>query len=216
MSVSEVLLLDKRDDGVALLTLNRPDRRNALSAALRNDLVDCLQQLTDDQSIQAVLLTGAGDIFCAGFDLNELKTGDAKAIFAQAHSYHRAVHSFSKPLIAAINGPALAGGMDLASMCDIRLGCAQSGFGQPQVRMGIPAAFELVRSVTDESTARYLCLTGDVISASAALNCGILSAIYDSDQLHSKALECAVQVAAGNAGELMKARFVARQPTLYD
>lgn len=217
MNYSDILHLDTFDDGVALVTLNRPDSRNALSAALRSDISGCLRRLEEDAGVRAVVLTGAGQIFCAGFDLKELKAGDASTIFAEAQSYHRSVHAFRKPLIAAVNGPAMAGGMDLALMCDVRLGCRQSQFGQPQVRMGIPASYDLVRSVIDEATARYLCLTGDAVTADDALRHGIISAICaDREELQTAALSCAARIAEGNIGEAMKARFLAEQPALFD
>lgn len=216
MSYSEILQLEKTGDGVALLTLNRAAQRNALSAALRTDIADCLAELAADPAIGAVVLTSAGDVFCAGFDLKELREGDAAAIFAGARAYHHAVHTFDKPIVAALNGAAMAGGMDLAFMCDIRLGCPQSQLGQPQVRMGIPAAYNLLRSVTDEGTARYLCLTGNVLSADQALARGVISALYtDSEQLRREALACAAGMAKNKAGARMKGQFLARQPELY-
>ena len=214
---SEILQLERSEGDVALLTLNRANHRNALSLALRTDIVNCLAELADDPDIGAVVLTGAGEVFCAGFDLKELSEGDAASIFAEARLYHQAVHRFSKPVIAAINGPAMAGGMDLTFMCDIRLGCPQSRFGQPQVRMGIPAAYDLMRSVTDEGTARYVCLTGNVITADEALTRGVISALYeDGEQLLTEALACAAGMANNKAGVGMKGRFLAEQPKLYE
>ncbi|SVB53506.1 uncharacterized protein METZ01_LOCUS206360 [marine metagenome] len=217
MSYSELLQLNKSGDGVAQLTLNRPEDRNALSLDLRTNLTDCLVDLSHDPTIDAVLLSGAGEVFCAGFDLKELNDGDATQIFAAARRYHHVVHTFRKPIIAAVNGPAMAGGMDLACMCDIRLGCSNSQFGQPQVRMGISAAYDLLRSITDESTARYLCLTGNKLSATEAFNRGLLSALYnDGDELRDAALSCAAAIAKAKSGKAMKVRFLAEQPNLYD
>ena len=217
MSFSEILTRDDYDDGVAQLTLNRPDARNALSRALRDDIVQCLAVLEADDDVRAVILTGQGEIFCAGFDLKELSGGDANAIFAEARIYHQKVHAFRKPLIAAVNGPAMAGGMDLAFMCDVRLGCASTQFGQPQVRMGIPAAFDLLRTVLDEGTARYLCLTGNRIDAQQSFANGAISELYaDPQELRSQALACAAVIGQSNAGIAMKARFLATQPALFD
>ena len=92
MSYSDVLDLNKLDDGVAVMKLNRPASRNALSDVLRKDIAECLKSLETDTNIKAVVLTGAGDIFCAGFDLKELRQGDASSIFAEARGYHRAVY----------------------------------------------------------------------------------------------------------------------------
>lgn len=216
MSEEQVLLSERPIEGVARLTLNRPDKKNALSQALRTELVSELATLGEDESVEAVVLTGAGDVFCAGFDLKELSQGDSKAIFAEARGYHHAVHTFPKPLIAAVNGAALAGGLDLALMCDIRLGSSNAQFGQPQVRFGIPAAFDLVSSICDQSTARYLCLTGNVMDAGEALSRGIISERYDDGaQLVDAALACAAAIAEGKAGVSMKSSILTMQPALF-
>lgn len=217
MNEETLLITEQPIEGVARLTLNRPRSKNALSQALRLELVAQLTALAADESVEAVILTGGGDVFCAGFDLKELAAEDSSAIFADAANYHRVVHRFPKPLIAAINGPALAGGMDLALMCDVRLGTVHARFGQPQVRFGIPAAYDLVSSVIDESTARYLCLTGKVIDSDAALSRGILSERFtDDDQLQREALNCAAAIAESKSGASSKAAFLSRQPNLFE
>ena len=203
-------------DAVAVLRLNRPDARNALSRALRDALVNGLAQLARDDEIKAVVLTGAGETFCAGFDLKELQGGDATEIFSDAERYHQAVHTFAKPLIAAVNGPALAGGMDLASMCDIRLAAKAARFGQPQVRFGVPAAFELTRSCMPEPLARRLVLTGDQITADEALACGYLSGVFvDAILLERKAMEWAGRIAEAAASGAMKEQILASQVRLF-
>lgn len=205
-----------RTESVAVLRLNRPAQKNALSRALRDALVATLADLADDDTVKAVVLTGAGDTFCAGFDLKELEAGNAGEIFADAGRYHRQLHTFPKPLLAAVNGPALAGGMDLASLCDLRLAVAGSVFGQPQVRFGVPAAFELTRSVMNESLARRLVLTGDRITAEEALAAGYLAAIFpDARALESAAMEWAGRIASSAASGTMKQQILSVQPTLF-
>ncbi len=206
--------LDNPATEVARITLNRPDARNALSSALRVELVDALDALAADDTVRAVILTGAGDTFCAGFDLKELSSGDAAKIFADAGRYHAKVHGFPKPLIAAVNGPALAGGMDLALMCDIRIAAPAATFGQPQVKMGVPAAYDLVRSVCGDATARLLCLTGRRLSAQEALALGIVSEV--TDDLSNRAIALASEIAVAKASGAMKARMIAAQPKLFD
>lgn len=136
----ETLLCETRDDGIALLTLNRPEKRNALSRQLRGEIVECLNRARRRRCGQGGGAVGAGQGFCAGFDLSEFTEGNMDEIFADAQRYHREVHTFPKPLIAAVNGSAMAGGMDLALMCDVRVAAESAVFGQPQVKMGIPAA----------------------------------------------------------------------------
>lgn len=217
MTDESLLLIEQPSEGVARLTLNRPKSKNALSQALRAELVEQLAAIAADDAIEAVILTGTGDVFCAGFDLKELAAEDRLATFAEAANYHRVVHRFPKPLIAAVNGPALAGGMDLALMCDIRLGTIHARFGQPQVRFGIPAAYELVASICDEGTARYLCLTGDIIDSGTALARGILATRFqDNEQLQQESLNCAVAIVESKTGSATKSAFLARQPSLFE
>ena len=146
----EFLLREDRN-GFSILTLNRPDKHNALSIALRGELVSALEDLASNDEIHCVILTGAGGTFCAGFDLKEFSSGNMEKIFADANIYHHKVFTFKKPLIAAINGSALAGGMDLALMCDLRIASDKALFGQPQVRMGVPAAFDLALSISSRA-----------------------------------------------------------------
>lgn len=205
-----------RTEAVAVLRLNRPAQKNALNRALRDALVGTLEQLAADDSVKAVVLTGAGDTFCAGFDLKELQAGDPAEIFSDAGNYHRQLHTFAKPLLAAVNGPALAGGMDLASLCDLRLAVAGAVFGQPQVRFGVPAAFELTRSQMNEGTARRLVLTGDRITADEALAAGYVSAVFqDARALESAAMEWAGRIAAATGSGAMKQQILAAQAPLF-
>jgi len=206
-----------RTDAVAVLRLNRPEQKNALNRVLRDALVSSLASLAADDSVQAVVLTGAGDVFCAGFDLKELQAGNAAEIFADAGNYHRQLHTFPKPLLAAVNGPALAGGMDLASLCDLRLAVSGAQFGQPQVRFGVPAAFELTRSRMNEAMARRLVLTGDRITAEEAMTAGYVSAIFaDNRALEHAAMDWAGRIAASAASGAMKQQILAAQTPLFD
>jgi enoyl-CoA hydratase len=212
---TNVLLCERPAEGVALLTLNRPDKKNALSEQLRNEISRNLLELAQDDSVKGVVLTGAGGAFCAGFDLAELAVGNAEEIFAEARAYHFDVYNFAKPLLAAINGPALAGGMDLAAMCDIRIASQSATFGQPQVRMGIPAAYDLIRTVVPETLARHLCLTGERIAAQAALDAGFVIDVVDPADLLSRAVEIAGQIAESSGGAGTKKSITEHQPSLF-
>ncbi|MFV0258972.1 MAG: enoyl-CoA hydratase/isomerase family protein [Acidimicrobiales bacterium] len=198
------------------LTLDRPDKRNALSAGLRADLVAALGTAAADEAIGAVLLTATGDTFCAGFDLAELaEAPDPAAVFADARHYHHVLHTFPKPLVAAVGGPAVAGGFDLALLCDLRIASPDAAFGQPQVKRGIPASYDLMADVLGVPIARDLCLTGRIMGAAEAGGLGLVSELIEPAALAERAAEVAHAIAGNPGGRAAKAQFVARQPPRF-
>ncbi len=205
-------------DGIAMLTLNRPEKRNALSRALRGELVQRLEELAKSDEVRAVVLTGAGPVFCAGFDRSEFADGGMEEVFAEAAEYHRRVLTFAKPLIAAVNGPALGGGCDLAAMCDIRLAATTALFGQPQVRFGAAAAYDLMRVVLGSGAAREMCLTGRTYAAEEALAIGLVNRVVAPEELVDVARTLAGEIASLPEGvaENAKRDFVAAQPRLFE
>jgi enoyl-CoA hydratase len=211
----EYLKIEHPDTGIVSITLNRPEKRNALSSQLRLELVDCLGQLEADEFVRVVILTGAGPSFCGGFDLKEFATGDSEAIFKEATEYHRVVYTFSKPLVAAVNGPAFAGGMDLAAMCDLRVASEDAIFAQPQVRMGVPAAYDLISTVLPQSLARELCLTGRSMGVEEARACGFVGNIVAPQQLLAETLALAKEIEDVPAAQSMKHQFIENQPGLF-
>ena len=206
-------LICEQQDSVVLVTLNRPDKRNALSRLLRDEIVACLGELESSEDVHAIVLTGAGVSFCAGFDLSEFQTGDMEEIFTHATSYHHKVHNCSKPIVAAVNGNAMAGGMDLAAMCDLRIAAVDSMFGQPQVKMGIEAAYDLMSTVLPGPLARELCLTGRPMNANEALSVHFVNEVVEADQLLEHAHRVAETIAA--SGYAMKPSFLQTQPDLF-
>jgi enoyl-CoA hydratase len=210
----EVLNCEQQDQ-IAIITLNRPDKRNALSRQLREEIVNCLDELRQNENVKAIVLTGAGESFCAGFDLGEFQTGDMQEIFAHATSYHHEVYNSEKPIVAAVNGPAMAGGMDLAAMCDVRVAASNSSFGQPQVKMGIAAAFDLIRTVVPEPLARELCLTGRRMDAMEAAACGFVNLVVEQVDLMDSAIKMASEIAESKGSSSMKSQFRAGQPDLF-
>ncbi|MFV0525105.1 MAG: enoyl-CoA hydratase/isomerase family protein [Acidimicrobiales bacterium] len=204
------------DGALRILGLNRPDKGNALSAALRADLVAALDNAAGDDDIGAVLLTAAGETFCAGFDLAELSQApDPAKVFAEARHYHHTLHTFPKPLVAAIGGPALAGGFDLALLCDVRIASPAARFGQPQVRRGIPASYELMAHIAGVPAARELCLSGRIVEADEARQLGLVTELVEADDLAGRAAGTAHAIADNPAGRAAKAQFVAHQPPLF-
>ena len=208
----------ERADGVATLTLDRAAKRNALSRALRHELVARLADLEKDESVRAVILTGAGPVFCAGFDRSEFEGGGMAEVFEEAVEYHHRVYNFGKPLIAAINGAALGGGCDLAAMCDVRLASSTAVFGQPQVRFGAAAAYDLMREVMPTGAAREMCLSGRTYSAAEAHSLGLVNEVHEPESLMSAVRELAASIATlpGTLAANTKQQFLMHQPTLFE
>jgi enoyl-CoA hydratase/carnithine racemase len=177
------------DDGVATLTLARAERRNALSIKLRNEITQQLDSWATDPAVRAVVLTGAGSTFCAGFDLDEFAQADlGPSIKDSSHRYHLAVWNFPKPLLAAINGPAVAGGMDLSVLCDFRIASANAIFGHPEIKFGAPPLFTPLQWIVGIGVARELCLTGRRIGAHEALRIGLVNSISEPERLLDDAM----------------------------
>ncbi len=216
--MADALTILEEADGAAVLTLNRPDKRNALSRALREEIVGQLDALEKNAGVRAVVLTGAPPAFCAGFDRSEFAGGGMAEVFAEATEYHRRVYTFAKPLIGAVNGPALGGGCDLAAMCDYRLASSAAVFGQPQVRFGAAAAYDLMRAVLGAGAAREMCLTGRSYDAQEALAIGLVNRVVEPDALLDAARTAAREIAALPEGipEDAKRGFLALQPRLFE
>lgn len=212
----EMTLLELRD-GVATLSLNRAAKRNALSRALRTEIVARLKTLGENDAVSAVILTGEGEVFCAGFDRSEFGQEEMTKIFSESLDYHRQVYTFSKPIIAAVNGPALGGGCDLAALCDIRLASTTASFGQPQVRFGAAAAYELMREVMSEGAAREMCLSGRLYGAQEAREMGFINAVHEPENLMRRAEELAAAIATlpQPMPSKTKQQFLVRQPDLF-
>ena len=176
------------DDGVATLTLSRPERRNALSIKLRNEITEQLDGWATDPAIRAVVLTATGSTFCAGFDLDEFAQADlAPSIKDSSHRYHLAVWHFPKPLVAAVNGPAVAGGMDLCLLCDFRITSDNAIFGHPEIKFGAPPLFTPLQWIVGAGVARDLCLTGRRIDANEAMRVGLVNRVTGPARLLDEA-----------------------------
>lgn len=186
----------------AILTLNRPEKRNAISPAMIAELFQVLDE-ADGGPARALILTGAGISFCAGMDLQALKdfrSQDNSEIARDARriaSLFRRIYAFPKPTIAAVNGPAIAGGCGLATVCDFTLAIPEANFGYTEVRVGfIPAIVSsyVIRQV-GEKRARDLFISGRIISAAEACQMGMINEIVEHDRLLPRAKELARSLA---------------------
>lgn len=212
--MATLLQLDGPTDGVATLTLDRPDKRNALSTALRDEISDALDALADDPEVRCLVLTGNGPVFSAGFDLGEFQVDDAafqERLWASSDRYHRTVLTFPLPIVAAVNGPAIAGGFDLAVMADIRLAASTATFSHPEIRFG-DVVYGPLHDLVGAAVARDLAFTGRPIDAAEALAVRLVSAVCEPDDLAALAAERASMVAAAPRDVLlrMKAKALRR------
>lgn len=183
----------KRPDGIGLITLNRPEKRNAISILMRQEISACLADWRNDDGIDVLVITSAGKAFSAGFDLDEFKQQERfDELFESSSRYHRDLWYFPKPIIAAVNGPAMGGGFDLATLCDIRLCSESASFGHPEVKFGAPPLFTPLRWIVGDGLARDLCLTGRRIDAQEAYRIGLVSAVVREEGLLT---ERAIQLA---------------------
>ena len=190
------------EGAIATLTLNRPEKRNAISHAMIAEILQALDEV-EKAPARVLILTGAANAFCAGMDLQSLKDfrsqSDAE-IVADAMgiaTLFRRLYSFPKPTIAAVNGPAIAGGCGLATVCDFTLAVSEAKFGYTEVRVGfIPAIVSsyVVRQV-GEKRARDLLLSGRIFSAEEARAMGIVNELLEHDKLLPRARELAHSLA---------------------
>jgi methylglutaconyl-CoA hydratase len=218
--MSDALVLYESRPPAALVTMNRAEKRNALSRALIAALAEAFTKAKQDAS-RCVVLTGAGSVFCAGMDLAELaesvKRRDQKDIIwdnaLQLARLYDLIYTFPKPTVAAVNGSALAGGAGLVTVCDLAVAVREARFGYPEVRRGLVAAMvmpHLLRHV-GERMARLLLLTGELIDAEEAWRSGLLNQIVPGAELLEAAQALAQSLAEGGPQALAQTKGLLRQ-----
>ncbi|MFO0966938.1 MAG: enoyl-CoA hydratase-related protein [Gemmataceae bacterium] len=214
------LVSSASQQGIAIITLQRADKRNALSRTLIADLTAAFERARDDAAVRCVILSAAGPVFCAGMDLAELQESldapkEASPVWDDALRLARLydlIYALPKPTIAAVQGAAVAGGAGLVTVCDLAVAAPEAKFGYPEVRRGLVAAMvmpHLLRHV-GERLARHLLLTGELIDAEAALRCGLINEIAGErllDRAHALARSCA----EGGPQALAKTKELLRQ-----
>jgi methylglutaconyl-CoA hydratase len=195
-------LLTRHERGpVVVITLNRPERRNALSRALMAQLRDAIDAVRVDVVIRVVVLTGAGPAFCAGMDLKEAAEIDAApeaehAIVAGLQEFAdllQSIHTLPKPIIAAVNGDALAGGAGVMTACDLVVAAETARIGYPEVRRGLVAAIvmhDLTRQIGDRR-ARQLLLSGELIASKLACDWGLVNVVTPDERCLDEAIRIA-------------------------
>ncbi len=213
---SNAVVLEEREGRVAILTINRPDKMNALNQQVRDEMLEKLEAIEGDDSVGAVVITGAGEkSFIAGADIGEF---EGRSPFDQRHAMRSprvfdVMATFPKPVIAMINGFCLGGGCELASSCDIRVASDKARFGQPEIKLGlIPGGGgtqRLPRLIGTGQTMR-LVLSGEMIDAAEAGRIGLVEMVVPAGELREKTLELAAGIAAKSPLTLKVAKQAVR------
>jgi len=196
------------EDGIAVVTLNRPDTLNSLSSSLLGTLRDVMHEVEARSDVGAGVITGAGRAFVAGADIEEISKLDAQgglnfARRGQAVFSH--IESLGKPILAAVNGFALGGGCELAMSCHLRIASSKARFGQPEVKLGILPGFggtQRLPRLIGRTFATEMILTGRPIKAEEALRMGLVSEIVEPDALLPRSLELLRSVLANGPGAI--------------
>jgi methylglutaconyl-CoA hydratase len=202
------------DQSIARITLNRPDKRNALNDELVSEFKDALNTAAQNETVRVVLVTGAGKDFCSGADLASLQRISQAGVEESLASARVMGELFvemrrnPRPIIAAVRGRALAGGCGLATACDIILAAESAQFGYPEVNIGfIPAmVMAILRRSVSEKRAFELITRGEIISAKSALEAGMINRVFSDDQFESSVEGYVAQMAAKSASAVSLAK----------
>ncbi len=210
----------ERRGATALVTLNRPEARNAISPEVSRAMVEILDAAEADDEVRAVVLTGAGEVFCAGADLKVVASGRAMDIANVKGSFAGIVtRDFPKPLIAAVNGPALAGGFEIVLACDIVVAAETAKFGIPEAKRGLMAvAGGLIRLPKRVSVAiaLELAMTGDPIDARRAYDLGLVNRVVPAADVIDEALAIAERIAENSPIAVRMSRQIVREAVDLD
>lgn len=207
------LVLSRRDGAILTLTLNRPEKSNPLHPDLVKQLSGALKSAEADKALSVVVLTGAGQSFCAGLDLELLLewTPDQKLKYlAKVIRVFRRIWSLPQPVIAAVNGPAIAGGFDLAAFCDIRLAANEAIFGQAEINVGLTQVIHPLYKSIGLARAKELAMTGRNISADEAFRIGLVNHVYPRGELMARAAEMAAVLASKPRNALFETKRLTR------
>jgi enoyl-CoA hydratase len=194
--VEDTAVLYHKEGNVGIITLNRPKRLNAINSDLLSGLIQQLHRSGDDNDVSSVVLTGAGRAFCAGEDLKETSAGKSLAQWTleveALQETQRIIMKLGKPLIAAINGYAVGGGLEFALSCDIRIAGEDAKFGFPETGVGLTvtnAGTKLIAQIVGLGKAKELILTGDIIDAEEAMRIGLVNKVVPAERLIKETMQ---------------------------
>lgn len=196
----ETITVEKRDNGVAVLTINRPDKLNALNKQVHLEGVAALDDLRRDDKVRVVVITGAGEkSFIAGADISEFagQTPVTQRNTFLEKTFFNSIDSFPKPVIAMVNGFCLGGGNELALACDLRVCSENARFSQPEINLGIMpggGGTQRLTRLIGEGRSMEIMLTGDMIDAATALKFGLVNYVWPAAELEAKTMELAAKI----------------------
>lgn len=204
------LIVSDIKNSICTVKINNPDKRNALSIGVRDELSAALEDLAGKPELKVVIIRGVGNIFSAGFDLDEFQKAAQDAAFhgklwSSSDRFHHSVMNFPLPTIAAVNGPAIAGGFDLATMCDIRIASSNAYFSHPEMAFG-DVVYSFLHELVGGARARELVLTGRKIEAKEAAKLNLVSKVTSQDRLDETVLAMAKQIAVAPRENLLRTK----------
>jgi enoyl-CoA hydratase len=188
--VTNSAVLYEKQEGIGIITLNRPERLNAINRDLLDGFIHCLQHVREDAGIKSVILTGSGRAFCAGEDLKETQAGKSLEQWTREvdalQEIQRSILKLGKPLVAAVRGYAVGGGLEFALCCDIRIAAEDARFGFPETGVGLTvtsAGTKLIAQIVGLGKAKELVFTGEFIDAAEALRIGLVNHVVSGEDL---------------------------------
>ena len=216
--MTEKTVLYNRDENVGIITLNRPERLNAINGELLRDLIQRLEKVRHDNDIVSVILTGEGNAFCAGEDLKETSDGKSFESWVEEieglQEVQRVILRLGKPLIAAVKGYALGGGCEFAMSCDIRIAAEDAKFGFPETEVGLTvttAGTKLLSQIVGLGKAKELVFTGELVDAPEALRIGLANKVVPVENLLDQALTTAKKIGSRSPLALKLSRIAIDQ-----
>ncbi len=197
-------LIYRREEGIGILSINRPKALNALNTNLLTELNRAIDMACKDNEVDVLVITGEGKAFIAGADISEMKSmmaEDARDFSKLGNALFRKIELMEKPVIAAVNGFALGGGCELAMGCDIRIAGERAKFGQPEVSLGITPGFggtQRLSRLVGIAKAKELIFTGKIIDAEAAEKIGLVNEVVPQEELMDRAIEMAKKISSAS------------------
>jgi enoyl-CoA hydratase len=218
----KILQLELTEDGIAVVTINRPEAMNALNTLFFQEMDRMVEKLSGDPKVKVMVITGSGKAFVAGADIAEMfsKNPEEGSAFSRTgQNTFRSLEKMEIPVIAAINGFALGGGLELAMGCDFRIASSKAKFGQPEVNLGlIPgyAATQRLSRLVGLGDALYLLMSAEMIGAEDALRIGLVQKVFEPEQLMEEVMKIARTIASKGPQAVRKVKAVTRQGFLMD